>query len=108
MCPIQPCHRLDTRWYHGNPSRGGSHGHPSSENALLGKQLPEVVCVEVGLIGDHLEDARHVGKEIALVPVGEDGRDAGVVELDVLEVYLDEVDGWVGADERDEGGLDGG
>jgi len=83
-------------------------GHPSSENTLLGKQLPEVVGVEVGLVGNHLEDAGHVGKEIALVPVGEDRGDASVVELDVLEVYLDEVDGGVRADERDEGRFDGG
>lgn len=65
---------------------------------MLLEELPHRVGAEILAVGYHVDDAREVGEEVALVPVGQDGGDGGVVKLDVLVVHLDEVDGGIGPD----------
>lgn len=77
------------------------------QDALLVKELSQIVGVELILVWHHLQDAGQVGKQIPLVPICENRRDAGIIELDVLEVDLDKVDGRVGADEGDQSRLNG-
>jgi len=74
---------------------------------VLDKQPFERVGVKILVIGEQLYQSRQVGKEIALVPVCEDGRHSGVVEVDVLVVDLDEVNFGVSVYERPQGLLDG-
>lgn len=60
------------------------------------------------LVGHHLNDSSHVGKEFALVAVGQQRRHGGRVELDFVVVHLDEVYGRVFLDKGQQGRLDGG
>lgn len=59
---------------------------------MLLEELPQRTGAEALLVGDHLDEARQVGHQVALVPVRKHGGHRGVVELDVLVVYLDEAD----------------
>jgi len=77
------------------------------QNALLSKELPEIIRVKIVLVWHHLEDAGQVGKQVALVPICQNCRHTGIVELDVFEVHLDKVDGGVGGDEGNESRLNG-
>ena len=63
------------------------------------EELLERVGVEVLVFGDHLNDTGEIGDQVALVPVRQDGRYCRVVELDVLIVYFDKVNGGVLADQ---------
>jgi hypothetical protein len=56
--------------------------------------------IEIRIIWDLVDDVGQVCEEVSLVLVGEDGGDACIIELDVLVVDFDEVDGWVAWDER--------
>lgn len=58
---------------------------------MLNEDAGEGVGIETVIVRHHLDDTREVGKEIALVLVGQDGRDGGRVKLDVVVVNLDEV-----------------
>ena len=62
------------------------------------EELPQRVGAEILPVGYHVDDTGKVGKEVALVPVGQDRGDGGVVKLDILVVYLDEVNRGVSAD----------
>ncbi len=78
-----------------------------SQDALLVEEFSQVVGVELVLVWHHLQDASQVGKKVPLVSVCENRRHASIVELDVLEVNLDKVDGRVVADEGDQSRLNG-
>lgn len=66
--------------------------------------LPEKRLQRVGAKGfvvwNHFDDTGEVCKEVSLVLVGENSRYAGIVELDFLVMYLDEMDSGVPGDER--------
>lgn len=70
---------------------------------MLLQELLQGGGAEAVLVGDHLDDARQVGAEVALVPVGQDGGHGGVVKLNVLVVDLDKVDGGVALDDGQQG-----
>jgi hypothetical protein len=63
--------------------------------------------VRGGVGGEVVDDVGQVGEEVALVLVREDGRHAGVVELDVLVGDAHEVHGGVLGHERGQGVGDG-
>jgi len=59
---------------------------------VLDKEVVERIIVEFLVVGKHFHQPGQVGKEIPLVPIGEDGWNRGVVEFDLFVVDLDEVD----------------
>lgn len=65
---------------------------PGLEDAVLPEDLLERVGIEVLIFGDHIDQARQIGEEVSLVPVGQDSRHSRIVEFDILVVDLDEVD----------------
>ena len=70
---------------------------------MLAEQRLQCIAIKPVLVGNHLDDARQVCEEVALVPVRQHGGHAGVVELDVGVVDLDKVDGGEAGDEGNEG-----
>lgn len=59
---------------------------------MLLKQLLERIGVKIFVLRNHVDDARHVCNEVALVLVGQDCRDGSIVEFNILVVDLDKVD----------------
>lgn len=78
------------------------------QHAVLAQNLLQRVRVEAVVVGHHLNDARQVGHEVALVAVGQQGGHGGGVKLNVVVVDLDKVRRRVGVDEGDEGVFNGG
>ena len=75
---------------------------------MLAQNLLQRIRVEAVVVGHHLDDARQVGHEVALVAVGQQGGHGGGVKLNVVVVDLDKVRRRVGVDEGDEGAFNGG
>lgn len=63
----------------------------------------ESISVEVLIVGDHVDQASHVGEELALIAVCQQCGHGSIVELNILVVDLDEVNLGVGADQRAHG-----
>lgn len=70
------------------------------------QHLLQRLRVKQGILGNLVDDVCEVRKEVSLVLVRQDRRHARIVELDVVVVHLDEVDGRVYGDQRRKGGLD--
>jgi hypothetical protein len=62
---------------------------------MLLQNTLQSLAVDGSVGGQLVDDVGQVGEEVALVAVGEDGRHAGVVKLDVLVGYAHEVHGCV-------------
>lgn len=75
------------------------------QDAVLLEDSLERVRVERVVVGHHLNDSSQVGKQVALVAVCQDGRDSGVVKLDIFVVDLDKVHVEVFGDQRTESAL---
>lgn len=74
---------------------------------MLLQDLGQRGSAESVIVRDHLDETRHVGEEVALVMVGEEGGHGRGLELDVLVVDLDEVNRGVRLDQRNKGVLNG-
>ena len=84
-------------------NRSGSEVWKRSQDIVLPEDGLQGAGVELGVLRDLVDDVGQVCEEVALVLVGQDGGHASVVELDVLVVDFDEVEGGVCWYERLEG-----
>lgn len=70
-----------------------------SQHAVLLEDLFQGLGAKVLVIWHHLDDTGQVGKQVALVSVGQNGRHRGIVEFNILVVDLDEMNRRVGLDQ---------
>lgn len=73
---------------------------------LLQVLAAECVVVVLVLAGQHLDQTRQISEQVALVAVGQDGRDGGVVKFNVVVMDLDKVDVRESRDQRPQSRLD--
>lgn len=76
------------------------------EDTVLAKNIAQSIGVELCVLGYLIDDVGEIREEVALVLVSKDGRNTGIIELDLVVVHLDKVDSWMGGNERREGLLD--
>lgn len=73
---------------------------------MLPQHILQRLRIEQRILRYLINDIREIRKQIPLVPIRQDGRHARVIELDLVVVHLDEVDGGVDRHERAERCID--